>query len=312
MSDVSTFLPIIGLVLFGSVVALIGGVLFLYVRSLTKTLTRYSVPFAAGVLLTTALVGLLPEATHQIGDVAFMITLLAFIGSYLFENFATGLHHHDDGHADHGGHTHVHAVKESSVWMVLVGDTIHNFIDGVAIAASYMVNPGLGVVTAVSTFLHEVPHEIGDFGILLKAGWRRRSIIVVNIISALFSVVGAAAVLFIFAEIEIIGHLLAIAAGMFLYLGSSDFLPKAQEESKMMNSVAAFILGTLVIMGVFYAVPHDHPESGVDSHGHAIGVDEHDEEDDDAHEQEEDDHSDEKEVDHQLEDDHADELIEHD
>ncbi|MFZ1721363.1 MAG: ZIP family metal transporter [Microgenomates group bacterium] len=274
IADVLPILPILGLVLFGSVMALVGGVLFLYVTPLTKTLTKYSVPFAAGVLLTAALVGLLPESTHQIGETAFLVTLMAFIGSYVFEKFATSLHHHDDGH-------HHYDLKESSIWMVLVGDTIHNFIDGVAIAASYLVNPGLGVVTAVSTFLHEVPHEIGDFGILLKAGWEKRSIIIVNVVSALFTVLGAGAVLFVFDDSEVIGYLLAIAAGMFLYLGASDFLPKFHDENTKMFDLSAFIFGTLVILGVFYAIPHEHPSHDEDLDHDEQSLEEHGDESDD-------------------------------
>jgi len=137
-----------------------------------------------------------------------------------------------------------------------VGDTLHNFIDGVAIAASYLVSPGLGLVAAMSTLLHEVPHEIGDFGILLKAGWKKRKILMVNLLSSLFTVVGALMVYFMNLDRAVVGNLLAVAAGMFLYLGASDFLPHASEGSSKKKTVLVLLLGVLVMYATLNVVPH--------------------------------------------------------
>jgi zinc and cadmium transporter len=144
--------------------------------------------------------------------------------------------------------------------LVIVGDTIHNFIDGVAIAASFLINPGLGLITAVSTFLHEVPHEIGDFGILLKAGWQRSHIFLVNLISASFSILGAILVVFVIPSEYLLGLLLAVAAGLFLYLGSSDFLPHADEGLTKNKAMASLLVGTTIMLSVFWLIPHSHPE----------------------------------------------------
>jgi zinc and cadmium transporter len=233
---------IVLLSLLGGAVALVGGMIFLFVKGWSGVLTKYSVPFAAGVLVTVALIGLLPEIAHEVGEQGFLIVLITFFGAYLFEQFACGLHHHDG--------------DSSSVFLVVVGDTIHNFIDGVAIAAAYLVNPGLGLVTAVSTLLHEIPHEIGDFGILLRARWRKRKILVVNLVSSLFTVVGALMVYFMnFSEV-IVGNLLAVAAGMFLYLGASDFLPHANEGTSKKKSVLVLLFGALIMYGALSIVPH--------------------------------------------------------
>ena len=142
------FSAIMLLAFIGSIVALIGGVIFLYVRPWTKFLIKYSTPFAAGVLLTVALIGLLPEAYHLIGGSAFIIVLLSFLAAYLFESLFCDLHHHHDSHRHHK------QARSGSAWLVVVGDTTHNFIDGVAIAAAYLTNPGLGIITTISTFLH--------------------------------------------------------------------------------------------------------------------------------------------------------------
>ena len=207
------------LALLGSIVALLGGVVFLYDRKLSSTLERHSIPFAAGVLVTVALLALIPEAFELIGESALVIVLFSFFGAYLLEHFLVSIHHHERHH-HHG------RVQESSVALVVMGDTIHNFIDGIAIAVSFFVNPGLGLATAFSTFLHEVPHEIGDFGILLSAGWKRRKILLINVISASFTIVGAFLTFFVAESNSFVGGMMAVSAGIFLYLGTIDFLPR--------------------------------------------------------------------------------------
>lgn len=238
--------------LLGSVIALFGGVIFLYNRKLSSILEKYSVPFAAGVLVTVSILGLIPEAEHEIGELAFWIVLVSFLSVYLFEHLFFDIHHH----GDEDGHTH--DIKSSPVGLVVFGDTIHNFIDGVAIGAGFLINPNLGLITAFSTFLHEVPHEIGDFGILLKSGWNKSRILVINIISSLMTVVGAFTVYF-FSHSEVLnGTLMAISAGVFLYLGASDFLPKIETDGKnKFKSLIPLILGSLIIMATLLLVPHN-------------------------------------------------------
>lgn len=238
--------------LLGSVIALFGGVIFLYNRRLSSLLEKYSVPFAAGVLVTVSLLGLIPEAEHQIGGFAYWIVLISFLGVYIFEHLFFDLHHH----GDEDGHTH--EIKTSSVGFVIFGDTIHNFIDGVAIGAGFLINPNLGLITAFSTFLHEVPHEIGDFGILLKAGWNRSKILIVNIVSSLMTVVGAFTVYFFDQGDGLNGILMAISAGVFLYLGASDFLPKIETSSRnKLKSLLPLIIGSAIIMVTILLLPHE-------------------------------------------------------
>lgn len=247
----SSLFTLISLVLFGSVFALIGGIAFLSLPRWSDLLARYSVPFAGGVLLTVALIGLLPESVELIGDTTFTITLVTFLIIYVFENLFFSLHHHDDEDEHH------HIAKRSA-WFVMVGDTIHNFIDGVAIAAAFSITPGLGALTAVSTFLHEVPHEIGDFGVLLKAYWSKRSIIATNVISACASLVGAVLVFVLQPPDAVIGVLLSISAGIFLYLGASDFLPHAGKQLTQSKMIVALLLGVVTMMAGIWIIPHAH------------------------------------------------------
>lgn len=236
--------------LLGSVIALLGGVIFLFNRRLSSVLEKYSVPFAAGVLVTVSLLGLIPEAVYEIGGKSYWIVLISFLGVYIFEHLFFDIHHH-------GEDSHNHDINSSSIGFVILGDTIHNFIDGVAIGASFMINPNLGLITAFSTFLHEVPHEIGDFGILLKAGWNRSKILIINIISSLMTVVGAFVVYFFNQSDGLNGILMSVSSGVFLYLGASDFLPKIETDRKnKFKSILPLILGSAIIMATLLLVPH--------------------------------------------------------
>lgn len=237
------------LAVIGSIIALVGGIAFLFNKKWSEALEENSIPFAAGVLITVTLIGLLPEAIELIGERAFPIVLATFFTVYLFEQLVFGIHHHRE---HQHGKNYTYAVP-----LVIVGDTIHNFIDGLAIGASFFVTPGLGLVTAISTFLHEIPHEIGDFGILLKAGWRKRDILVVNVVSAAATIVGAFALLLFSENSILIGSLLAVSGGIFLYLGASDFLPQTRETNgKKFGAILPLALGVASMYLTFMVVPH--------------------------------------------------------
>lgn len=253
------------LALLGSIVALVGGITFLFKKSWSDFLERHSVPFAAGVLLTVSLLGLLPEAIHMLGELAFIVVLISFIGAFMFEHILFKVHHH---HANRHSKSY-----ESAIPLVIFGDTIHNLIDGVAITSGFLVNPGLGLVTAISTFLHEVPHEISDFGILLKAGWKKKDILIVNVLSASMTIVGAFLVYYFLRGAQEVGFMLALSAGLFLYLGASDFLPEIEkEEKKPLSAITPLLLGILVMYLTLNAVPHAHEEESVenDQHGEEL------------------------------------------
>lgn len=249
-----TIVNLFFLSLIGSVIALLGGVVFLYNRKLARVLQKHSISFAAGILITVSLLVLLPEALDQIGENALIVVLFAFFGAYLFEHFFVFIHHHEDRQ-----HTHRRVDLESSVPLVIVGDTIHNFIDGVAIAASFFVSPGLGLITALSTFLHEIPHEIGDFGILLKAGWKKSKILWVNILSASATVVGAFLTFFFAESSAFIGFMLAVSSGIFLYLGTIDFLPHISDGySSKARSLVPLAIGIGIMLATVLFIPHAH------------------------------------------------------
>lgn len=248
-----SLLTLLLLTFIGSVAGLIGGVVFLIKKDWARKLSEYAVPFAAGVLLAVSLLHLIPEAFHQMGESAFVWVLGAFLFSFLFEEYFAHLHHHEHRKG---------TLKKATIPLILFGDTVHNFIDGVAIAAAFLADPTFGLIVAGATFLHETPHEIGDFGVLLSTGWSTTKTFTANLFSALATFPGALLVYFVLGPEahEKIGALLAISAGVFLYLGASDFLPEVREDGhnhgvSVGKQLTLLILGVLLMYGLFLLSP---------------------------------------------------------
>ena len=236
---INPLVAILGLAFIGSIAGLIGGAILLVKKDWAQVLCHYAVPFAAGVLISVSLLHLLPEAVHQIGEAGYLYVLIALLFSFFFEEYFAHLHHHEH---------RKRAKLKASIPLVIFGDTIHNFIDGVAIAAAYLTDPSFGVVVALATFLHETPHEIGDFGVLMAAGWSKGKAFTANFLSALATFPGALFVFFLLKDAqEKVGVLLAISAGVFLYLGATDFLPEVGEPEK---GVSTWKKNVLLVMGV--------------------------------------------------------------
>lgn len=234
----------------GSIAGLIGGVLFLVKESWAKALSKISVPFASGVLLAISFLDLLPEAEHAVGETAYLIVLAAFVILFVFEKFFIVLHHHDHEHGHKGR-------KENAVIAVLAGDTIHNFLDGLTIGVAYLVDPAFALVVALGTFLHETPHEIADFGILVKRGWSRQKAFAANFVSALATFPGAFLAYSIGGSEFVVGMLLALAAGLFLYVATTDFIPEMHHsrEGDHFKQVAYFVLGVIIVLASHLVLP---------------------------------------------------------
>jgi len=237
----NSLITLILLALLGSVAGLIGGVVFLVKKDWAKVLSIYAVPFAAGVLLSVSILHLIPEVVDHIGEKGYLYVLLAFLGAFIFEKYFASLHHHEE---------HQETMQKSTIPLVLFGDTIHNFIDGIAIGAAYLTGPSFGLVVALSTFLHETPHEIGDFGVLISRGWSRKKTFLANLYSSLATIPGALFVYYFARDgnTALVPTMLAVAAGIFLYLGASDFLPEIGENEGRGRTVKKIIF---VILGVF-------------------------------------------------------------
>lgn len=230
-------LPVFLLVTIGSILGLAGGVFFILKPDSARFLSGASIPFAAGVLLTTAFLDVLPESIESSGvELALAVVLISLLLSFIIENFLL-LHHH-----------HEIPTTRSAVPLVIAGDTLHNFIDGVSIAAAFLVDPKIGVLVATATLLHEIPHEIGDFGIMLSSGWKAKQALFVNFISACASYFGAVVVLvFSYSFQGNLGIVLAITSGMFLYLGASDFLPMVRGKQNSLVQILWLVAGVVIM-----------------------------------------------------------------
>lgn len=231
--------------LFVSLASLLGGFLLFKKNLLNPKVVPYLVSFAAGVILTVAFFDLLPEALHHAQEQGNDLNIFvpAFIGVVLFfflERFLLWFHHHDDDH----GH------KPTSV-LVLVGDSFHNFIDGVVIAASFLADPALGVVTTIAIAAHELPHEIADFSILIHSGLSKTKALFYNFLSSLTALAGAVGGYFFLSTIEEgLPYLLALSAGMFIYIACADLIPELHTDYKKQRrwqQVIPFVLGIVII-----------------------------------------------------------------
>ncbi|MEM3154871.1 MAG: ZIP family metal transporter [Candidatus Woesearchaeota archaeon] len=239
-----------------SLVAFVGIVtLYLRPRLLDKILFGL-VSFAAGALLGAAFLDLLPEALEETGEIIFIYALVGVVAFYIIETFLYWYHCHYGHHHHHTRHKHVH----SFAWLNLFGDAIHNFVDGMIIAAGYLADISVGIATTVAVVLHEIPQELGDFGILVFGGLSRARALFFNFLSALTAVLGAVLVYYFSTTVDnLSGFLVPFAAGGFIYIASADLLPELHKERNVQKAfvqLAFFLLGVAVIWFMTVAMHH--------------------------------------------------------
>lgn len=212
------------------------------------------VPVSAGLLLATAITHLLPEAFHSEADPHAIgwAVLGGILGFFLLEKLALIHHtHHHEGDVHHHDHGHdAHEAGRGGV-PILVGDAFHNFADGVVIAGAFLVDTTLGWAATLAVMAHEIPHEVGDFMILLNAGFTRRRAFAFNLLSGLSAVVGGVIGYFVLDTMQsLLPFALAIAAASFIYIALSDLLPEMMRRSSLAKSLPEV---GLVFVGVVIA-----------------------------------------------------------
>ncbi len=218
---------IIAVCLAGSLISVLAAATYLLLPSGVRARTLESlVSFATGMLLGTAFLHLIPRALEHEGaggPEAVTGTLLAAIcGFFLLEKGLIWRHHHHHGHEGLDAHD---GVRRTGA-LILVGDTVHNFVDGVLISAAFISDVRLGVVTAVAAIAHEIPQELGDFAILLNSGFSRRRAFALNVLTALTTVAGALLTYLGMREVSsILPYVLAVAAASFIYIAVADLMP---------------------------------------------------------------------------------------
>jgi zinc and cadmium transporter len=244
------------------VFSLLGGVLSVLVAAsflllpehVRKTLVPHLVSFAIGSLLGAAFLGLLPHALTGPGvedfHNIFLAVLIGLLSFFLLEKLVLWRHCHSDHCEAHAPHDH-HENKEAAGWMILVGDGMHNFVDGVLIAAAFMTDTHLGIVTALAIAAHEIPQEVGDFVVLLHSGFSRKKALLFNVLSSLTTIVGALLAYWSLGDMQhLLPYVLAVAASSFIYIAVADLIPglhKRAEASETVQQVLLIAAGVSLI-----------------------------------------------------------------
>lgn len=210
-----------------------------------KSLLSFLVSFAAGALLGGVFIHILPEISEKHGSFDLENSLLVLAGILLFfvlEKVVCWRHCHIPSSKDH---------PHSLGAMNLIGDGLHNFTDGIIIAAAFMVNISLGMATTVAVLFHEIPQEIGDFSVLIYSGFSKGKALFFNFISALLAFLGALLVLIIGNQFsQLIDFLLPLTAGGFIYIATADLIPELKKEEKIKKSLLQLIcllIGILIM-----------------------------------------------------------------
>jgi zinc and cadmium transporter len=237
---------------------------------------HHMVSLSVGVLLAVSLLHLLPEAFEADSNyrALFGVMLASFIGFFVLEKIALlrhSHHHEGDGHHHHTGHDR-HEAGRGGV-MILIGSSLHNLVDGVLIAAAFLVDPMLGVLTAASIILHEIPHKLSDFVVLMNAGLTRNKAFSLILFTSLCSALGGVLGYFILGHLKpLLPYLLVVAASSFLYISVADLMPQMHERSSLREAGPQLLLvaiGICIIYGVTLAMHASREGHESDPHSHS-------------------------------------------
>lgn len=229
-------------VLLVSIVSLVGVFGLSLKQEILKKYVFIFVSLAVGALLGDAFIHLIPEAIEEIGNTN-LVAILIIVGVFLFFILEKFIHWHH--HGSDIEENHIHPVGK----MILFSDGLHNFMDGVIIAASYMISIEIGIATTIAVILHEIPQEIGDFGVLIHAGYSKVKALFLNFVSAFFAVFGAITVFFLgeFAG-SAIKWFIPLAAGGFIYIAIADLIPELHKEKNKLYSIIQVLVATIGVL----------------------------------------------------------------
>lgn len=227
-------------------------------------IVRHLVSLSTGVLLGTALLHVLPEAFESSKPPSglFLTLLVGLLFFFLLEKaelYRHGHHHEHDGH-----HHHHHFDREQAGrggWSVLVGDSIHNFCDGVLIAAAFLADPQVGFVTALAIIGHEIPQEVGDYIVLVNAGFSRTRALIYNMISGMAAVVGGVLGYFLIGPWkDLLPYMMVVAASSFIYVAVADLIPQLQKRLNGRDTLLQIFwlaAGLVMIAAIVHGI-HEH------------------------------------------------------
>lgn len=225
-----------------SVIALVGIVSTLVSEETMRRLLLPLVALSAGSLLGGALFHMLPEAVAHIGnEMSVYLSLMAgFVTFFLLEQFLQWHHSHRPDRT----------VRRPLGYLILLADALHNFIGGLAVGGAFMIDLRVGAVTWLVAALHEIPQELGDFGVLVHSGWRRGSALVWNFVTALTFLPGSLLAYWLSDHFDV-ALLVPFAAGNFIYIGASDLIPELAQEARLrdkLETTASLIIGLAILL----------------------------------------------------------------
>ncbi|SRR6056297_626571 len=222
-----------------SLIALSGALSLLFPKQVLDRLLLPLVALAAGTLLGGAFFHMIPEAAQAVGRLAAGSWLMAGFTSFLALEQILRWHH-----------SHSSDDPDPVTYLVLLGDGVHNFVGGLAVAGAFLISPSAGVVAWVAAAAHEIPQELGDFGVLVHGGWPRRKALVWNFISALAFPLGGLCAWAISRDFEV-GWLVLFGAGNFIYIAASDLIPEIKSHSRWESNAIHFLafVSGLLLMG---------------------------------------------------------------
>ncbi|MCD2450262.1 ZIP family metal transporter [Methylicorpusculum oleiharenae] len=247
----------------------IGGVLSVLAASVFLLLSEsqrahvlpHGISFAIGALLAAAFWGLIPHAFEEVEKAQFQGLSATILGGilvfFVLEKLLIWRHCHHSGYEAGGDHHHDH---QPAAILILLGDGIHNFVDGILIAAAFLTDVKLGIVTSLAVAAHEIPQEVGDFAILLQSGYSRRKALIYNMLASLSTVIGGILAFFCLEDLHgSLPYFLAMAASSFIYVAVADLIPSLHEKTDTKTSLQQI---ALIATGVFlicflHDVAHD-------------------------------------------------------
>lgn len=240
----STLLLVLGLTILGGLGGLLVASSILLIKEPARTrLIPWLVSYAVGALLGASMLEILPKTLEQLpAREVFPTLLLGILLFFVLEKLVLWRH----------CHTHDCEVHDGAVLPVVVGDAFHNFVDGAVIAAAAMTSLPLGISTAVAVTAHEIPQEVGDFAILLHAGYSRGKALTLNVLSALASIVGGVAAFFAFDQVPaLLPYFLALSAASFLYVAMADLIPglhRGRTDASSLRQILLIGAGVLTML----------------------------------------------------------------
>lgn len=241
--------------LLGGVLSVIAAASFLLLpETFRDRLLPHFISFAIGALLGAAFLALIPHALSSEAAIDFhtlgLTILLGVLGFFFLEKMLLWRHCHTS-------HCEAHALpteakdKAATGSLIIIGDGIHNFLDGVLIAAAFLTDIHLGIVTSLAVAAHEIPQEVGDFAILLHSGFSRSKALLFNVLASLTTVVGALLAYFSLADmVPVLPYVLAVTAASFIYIAVADLIPDLHKRTQIVATVQQMLLiacGVVVI-----------------------------------------------------------------